>query len=124
MSRDDESRLFRFTIKHSILLMTVVNLRGVKESGAAFAGPTYFYVVTAVNASGESGNSSQVSATPQAPAPQPPTGLTATPGNTQVSLSWSASSGGSWARRRRPPRKIWCGRSRRVMGNWRLKKAD
>jgi amino acid transporter len=28
-----------------ILLMTVVNLRGVKESGAAFAGPTYFYIV-------------------------------------------------------------------------------
>ena len=28
-----------------VLLMTVVNLRGVKESGAAFAGPTYFYVV-------------------------------------------------------------------------------
>ena len=28
-----------------ILLMTVVNLRGVKESGAAFAGPTYFYVI-------------------------------------------------------------------------------
>jgi len=28
-----------------IVLMTVVNLRGVKESGAAFAGPTYFYVV-------------------------------------------------------------------------------
>ncbi|MBI4883058.1 MAG: APC family permease [Actinobacteria bacterium] len=28
-----------------ILIMTVVNLRGVKESGAAFAGPTYFYVV-------------------------------------------------------------------------------
>ena len=25
--------------------MTVVNLRGVKESGAAFAGPTYFYVI-------------------------------------------------------------------------------
>ena len=28
-----------------VLLMTVVNLRGVKESGAAFAGPTYFYIV-------------------------------------------------------------------------------
>jgi amino acid transporter len=28
-----------------ILLMTVMNLRGVKESGAAFAGPTYLYVV-------------------------------------------------------------------------------
>src|SRR5215203_2897656 len=25
--------------------MTVVNLRGVKESGAAFAGPTYFYIL-------------------------------------------------------------------------------
>ena len=28
-----------------IVFMTVINLRGVKESGTAFAGPTYFYVV-------------------------------------------------------------------------------
>ena len=28
-----------------VLIMTLVNLRGVKESGAAFAGPTYFYVL-------------------------------------------------------------------------------
>ena len=28
-----------------IVIMTLVNLRGVKESGAAFAGPTYFYIV-------------------------------------------------------------------------------
>ncbi len=28
-----------------VLMMTVVNLRGVKESGAAFAGPTYFYIL-------------------------------------------------------------------------------
>ena len=28
-----------------IFVMTVMNLRGVKESGAAFAGPTYFYIV-------------------------------------------------------------------------------
>jgi len=28
-----------------VFIMTVVNLRGVKESGAAFAGPTYFYVL-------------------------------------------------------------------------------
>lgn len=27
-----------------IFIMTVMNLRGVKESGAAFAGPTYFYI--------------------------------------------------------------------------------
>ena len=56
-------------------------------------GTTYFYVVSAVNASGESGNSSQVSATPQPAIPPVPTGLTATPGSTQVSLSWNASSG-------------------------------
>ena len=27
-----------------ITIMTIMNLRGVKESGAAFAGPTYFYI--------------------------------------------------------------------------------
>ena len=31
-----------------IFVMTVMNLRGVKESGAAFAGPTYFYIVMLV----------------------------------------------------------------------------
>ena len=28
-----------------VLLMTLANLRGVKESGAVFAGPTYFYIL-------------------------------------------------------------------------------
>ncbi len=56
-------------------------------------GTTYYYVVTAVNGSGESGNSSQVSATPQVAAPSAPTNVTATVGNAQVALSWSASSG-------------------------------
>lgn len=28
-----------------VFVMTVMNLRGVKESGSAFAGPTYFYIV-------------------------------------------------------------------------------
>ena len=27
-----------------VFVMTVMNLRGVKESGKAFAGPTYFYI--------------------------------------------------------------------------------
>lgn len=31
-----------------VFIMTVMNLRGVKESGAAFAGPTYFYIVMLV----------------------------------------------------------------------------
>ncbi len=38
----------QWTVPVSLLcvaVMTVMNLRGVKESGAAFAGPTYFYIV-------------------------------------------------------------------------------
>ncbi len=54
---------------------------------------TYYYVVTA-NGNGASVNSAEVSATPQAgPVPAVPTGLTAIPGDGQVSLSWTASSG-------------------------------
>jgi fibronectin type 3 domain-containing protein len=58
-------------------------------------GTTYFYVVSAVNATGESANSAQASATPVAPTQPPvaPTGLIATGGNAQVSLNWTASSG-------------------------------
>ncbi len=54
-------------------------------------GTAYFYVVTAVNSAGESGNSNQASATPNVPAPPIPTGLTAVAGNAQVSLTWSGS---------------------------------
>jgi len=56
-------------------------------------GTTYFYKVAAVNASGTSGMSNEASATPQVAVPPAPTGLTATPGNAQVALSWSASTG-------------------------------
>ena len=31
-----------------VFVMTVMNLRGVKESGSAFAGPTYFYILMLV----------------------------------------------------------------------------
>ncbi len=58
-------------------------------------GTPYYYVVTAVNSAGESNPSSQATATPTAPAtiPTAPTGLQATAGNTQISLTWNASTG-------------------------------
>ncbi|MGO8672517.1 MAG: kelch repeat-containing protein [Capsulimonadaceae bacterium] len=56
-------------------------------------GVKYFYKVAGVNAVGTSAQSSEVSATPEPPAPAAPTGLTATAGNAQVSLSWSTSTG-------------------------------
>lgn len=56
-------------------------------------GTTYYYVVSAVDASGESGNSSQVSATFAAANSATPAGLRATSGNVQVVLNWTASAG-------------------------------
>ncbi len=59
-------------------------------------GTTYYYVVSAVNSFGESGNSSQASATPASSTgtvPAVPMGLAAVAGNQQVSLTWNASAG-------------------------------
>jgi hypothetical protein len=58
-------------------------------------GTTYYYVVSAYNSYGTSGNSNEVTATPTAPAnpPATPTGLVANSGVGQVSLTWNASAG-------------------------------
>jgi hypothetical protein len=53
-------------------------------------GTKYYYVVTAVDGSGnESDPTAPVSATPVDQAPAAPSGLTATPGDTQVALDWA-----------------------------------
>lgn len=57
---------------------------------AVSAGSTYYYSVTAVSADGESALSAYAGATT---IPPTPTGLTATAGNAQVALSWSAATG-------------------------------
>lgn len=59
------------------------------------AGSTYFYVVTAVNSSGESAASAQVSANTAATLPVPtvpaaPSSVIATGGTNQVTISWDA----------------------------------
>jgi fibronectin type 3 domain-containing protein len=57
---------------------------------------TYYYVVDSVNSLGTPGpNSSEVSIAPNATLPLAPTGVTATAGNANVTVSWTASTGAS-----------------------------
>ena len=59
-------------------------------------GTAYYYIVTAVNVSGESAASAQAMATTSAPVPvipAAPTGVSATGGAQQVRVSWSAVTG-------------------------------
>ncbi len=60
-------------------------------------GTTYYYVVSAVNTAGESANSAEASAKPVAgvQTPSVPTGVVATAGNAQVSLTWAPPSSGA-----------------------------
>lgn len=65
------------------------------QTGLA-ASTAYYYSVTAVNSAGESVASAQATATTNAPVvtiPAAPTGVTATGGASQVSISWSAVAG-------------------------------
>ncbi|MCM3174393.1 glycoside hydrolase family 9 protein [Paenibacillus sp. MER 99-2] len=70
-------------------------INGLTHTDTGLAnGTTYYYVVTAVNSAGESGNSVQVSATPQAASVVPGAlTLTGTAGNAQTILSWTSSTG-------------------------------
>ncbi len=78
----------------------VTTANGAKIAGAAnpyiqaalVNGTTYYYIVTAINAVGESAVSPQVSAAPAAAVavPAAPAGVTATPGDTQITIAWNA----------------------------------
>jgi autotransporter-associated beta strand protein len=64
-------------------------------------GTTYYYVVQSVNTTGTSANSAQStgvapSSAVSTSAPSAPTGLTATAGNGQVNLSWTAPAGANY----------------------------
>lgn len=55
-------------------------------------GQAYYFVVTAVNAGGESAVSNEVTATPVAP-PAKPSGIIVSGGDQKVTISWTASTG-------------------------------
>src|SRR5262249_12148439 len=82
---------------------TITSVTGTSYNDTAVTnGTTYFYVVSAVNSVGESPNSNEMSATPQCSPPAAPT-LSATAGNAQVSLTWTAISGPTSYNVKRPP---------------------
>ncbi len=70
--------------------VTTVNGTTYTDTGLTNGG-SYSYYVTAYNGTTESAPSTTVTVVPVAITPGVPTGVVATPGNTQVSLSWTAS---------------------------------
>ena len=85
-----------YTLYHSqspISSLTATGVTSVEVTGASHTvtgltnGSTYYFVVVSRYTGGPSAASSQESATPQVPAP---TGFSATPGNGQVTASWTA----------------------------------
>ncbi|MDD1756027.1 MAG: fibronectin type III domain-containing protein [Methanomassiliicoccales archaeon] len=69
------------------LLMTLGDVLDYIDTGLV-NGQAYYYQVSAVNAAGEGPRSSEISSTPAA-VPTAPRGLTATPGNLAIGLSWT-----------------------------------
>jgi fibronectin type 3 domain-containing protein len=74
------------------VLATGVSTTNYKDTTAANGTP-YFYTVTATNSSGASGSSSETTATAAGSPPSTPANLALTPGESNVTLNWSAASG-------------------------------
>jgi hypothetical protein len=54
---------------------------------------TYSYVISAANSAGVSAKTSSINVTPSLPIPNPPSNVAAAPGNQQITISWTASTG-------------------------------
>ncbi|MDF2722768.1 MAG: hypothetical protein K0Q59_2443, partial [Paenibacillus sp.] len=63
------------------------------EASGLMNGTTYYFVVKATNAGGDSASSNEASATPQVEAPGSPTIVNAIAGDAKVNLTWNAVSG-------------------------------
>jgi fibronectin type 3 domain-containing protein len=87
--------IYRGTVSgHETLLQSGISTPSFADSGLT-DGTTYYYYVTSVNSFGEGTSSAEVSVTPHPLAPRTPVGVTATGGNSQVELSWTAASDAS-----------------------------
>jgi fibronectin type 3 domain-containing protein len=96
LSWNTASGATRYNVKRSTVsggpYVTITNVTSTSFTDTGLTAGTCYYVVSALNVAIVSSDSAQVSATPAAP-PAAPVGLTATLGNAQVALNWSASSG-------------------------------
>jgi len=92
-------KIYRGTSSNGETLIATIGNQLSYSDGGLTNGVTYYYQVSAVNNVGEGLRSNEASATPTAPATPPgaPQGLSASPGDATVTLTWSApsSNGGS-----------------------------
>ncbi|MBI4728403.1 MAG: fibronectin type III domain-containing protein [Acidobacteria bacterium] len=84
-----EYRIFRATTPGSEVLLTQLGNVGTYTDSGLTPGTRYYYRVAAVDAVWVGVMSAEVSAVPLSP-PDAPAGLTATPGQGQIALSWTA----------------------------------
>jgi hypothetical protein len=95
---DASSYNLYWDVTSGVTKQTGTRIAGVTSPHTASAlsnGSSYYFVMTAQNAMGESPVSAEVSATPQVAAPAQVTGVTATPMVEAIELNWDAASGAS-----------------------------